>query len=611
MTRTGTVVVRWALVAMLAGGASRAAAQNLPSLARPAAPADGWTTSCDDNPFRNSRATTEWQPTRAAQPATQPKPANSTTAVKQVAHTAAASKPAPTRWLQPTSQAKQPTNQANSAVRAPRPFTPPTDAEEIAVERKPQPRTVASKSAPVASAAKPQAVNVTASSNKVQDIYRGSAARASEPVASSQASHIHRHQPAHQQRPTVPAPKKSFDAEGWVRPLRQVAYQMSRGEEEMPMPSGQRSVISRGSNGTSGHNGNHTPESHYYEGDPGDFGPGNYGPAMPNGNWGDEGWIGPPGGDCCDDTCGPGGCCGPMCGDSVGGCSGCGHDLDNCECNIDLALGLHDPEACQEVRFRVPRVHTLMVNGGVHGFKGPLDRQRDSGNFGFQEGINLGFKMPLTRFGYQLGYQTTQSQLSGDGDTGITDAFSQHFFTVGAFRRERDGLQGGIAWDWLVDDRDTSLNFSQIRAEVGYVECGCHEFGLMGAVHLRDDRWLDEQQESLVTFQSVDQYMVYYRMHGARGGEGRVYAGLTDNADGLVGADFLLPLTDNWSLQPAFTYLIPKDDGSSVAAREEAWNIGINLVWHWKGQARSCHSSPYRPLFNVADNGSMIIDNRP
>ena len=100
-------------------------------------------------------------------------------------------------------------------------------------------------------------------------------------------------------------------------------------------------------------------------------------------------------------------------------------------------------------------------------------------------------------------------------------------------------------------------------------------------------------------------------MHGKRGGEGRVYAGLTDDADGIVGADFLLPLTNCWSLQPSFTYLFPEEGGGSIGARQEAWNIGINLVWHWKGQARNCHQSPYRPLFNVADNGYMIIDDRP
>jgi hypothetical protein len=56
---------------------------------------------------------------------------------------------------------------------------------------------------------------------------------------------------------------------------------------------------------------------------------------------------------------------------------------------------------------------------------------------------------------------------------------------------------------------------------------------------------------------------------------------------------------------------MPEESGGNIGAREEAWNVAINLVWHWKDQARSCHSSPYRPLFNVADNGTMIIDDRP
>jgi hypothetical protein len=325
-------------------------------------------------------------------------------------------------------------------------------------------------------------------------------------------------------------------------------------------------------------------------------------------------WIGAPdGGPYGDGESGPGGDCGPMCGDGdgVGCCSTCGREPESCCCYIDLAPGLHDSEACEEVRFRIPKVNVLMVNGGVHGFKGPLDQDRDSGNFGFQEGFNLGLKVPRTHFGYQFGYQTTQSQLSGDADTGIASAFSQHFVTAGAFRRSRDGFQGGIVWDWMLDERDSTVDFSQLRAEIGFVDCGCHEIGATVAIHLTDELVFDGEQESSTTFQSVNQYLLYYRMHGCRGGEGRVYAGLSDDSDGILGADFLLPLTESWSLQPAFTYLIPDGSGGSIGAREEAWNIGINLVWHWKGQARACHSSPYRPLFNVADNGYMIIDNRP
>jgi hypothetical protein len=133
----------------------------------------------------------------------------------------------------------------------------------------------------------------------------------------------------------------------------------------------------------------------------------------------------------------------------------------------------------------------------------------------------------------------------------------------------------------------------------------------MVAIHLTDNVFEDVQQEETITFQPTDQYLLFYRKHGKRGGEGRVFAGVTDDSDGIIGADFLLPLHDTWSLQSSFTYLIPDEDAGSVGARQEAWNIGINLVWHWRGRARKCHSNPYRPLFNVADNGSLIVDDRP
>jgi len=37
-----------------------------------------------------------------------------------------------------------------------------------------------------------------------------------------------------------------------------------------------------------------------------------------------------------------------------------------------------------------------------------------------------------------------------------------------------------------------------------------------------------------------------------------------------------------------------------------AWNLGLNLVYYPAGRSRRSLASPYRPLFEVADNGSMI-----
>jgi hypothetical protein len=252
-----------------------------------------------------------------------------------------------------------------------------------------------------------------------------------------------------------------------------------------------------------------------------------------------------------------------------------------------------------------------MVFGGVQGFKGPYDQDRDSGNFGFHEGFNTGWKVPYTSMGYQIGYRAVHSQLSGDKDTDIADPHTQQFLTVGMFQRAKDGFQGGIAWDFLRDERWGAVDFHQLRGELSLIDRGCHEWGVAANVHLNQHEPFPADEEiPSVVFQTTDQYLLFYRYHGRRGGEGRFYGGLNDDDDGILGVDMFVPLQDRWSLQAGFTYLFPDEPGGEIGASQEAWNIGMALVWHWDCRARKCHSNCYRPLFNVADNGSMIIDDR-
>jgi hypothetical protein len=263
------------------------------------------------------------------------------------------------------------------------------------------------------------------------------------------------------------------------------------------------------------------------------------------------------------------------------------------------------------VRVRVPKWQELTIFGGVHGFKGPYDQARDSGNFGFHEGFNLGFKVPYSTAGYQIGYQAVHSQLNGDADTNIADPHTQHFFTVGLFERAQNGVQWGIAWDMLRDERFGAVDFHQLRGELSMIERGCHEIGLAAAMHLNDHEVFPaDDDDPTVLFQPSDQYLLFYRLHGPRGGEGRVYGGFNDDDDGIIGADMMVPLSDRWSLFTGFTYLIPAEHAGQDGASQEAWNIGTALVWHWDCRARTSHSSCYRPLFNVADNGYLIIDER-
>ena len=39
---------------------------------------------------------------------------------------------------------------------------------------------------------------------------------------------------------------------------------------------------------------------------------------------------------------------------------------------------------------------------------------------------------------------------------------------------------------------------------------------------------------------------------------------------------------------------------------QSAWNVSLNVVYYPARRSRRSLASPYRPLFDVADNGSMI-----
>jgi hypothetical protein len=315
----------------------------------------------------------------------------------------------------------------------------------------------------------------------------------------------------------------------------------------------------------------------------------------------------PCGGPCCGDGCEPGcGCpCGAPCGEPGCDCEpGCG--CPSGPKKEVFCIGPGDDESCHTVQIRWPKWQEVIVFGGVQGFKGPYDRDRDSGNFGFNEGINIGAKVPYAQLGYQIGYRAAESQLNGDIDTGIDKSFLQNFFTAGMFHRQKEGLQFGVVYDALIDERTHSQNFNQLRSEISIIN-GCHEIGFDATVGLNTHRIEDANQDVLF-FQASDQYVLFYRLHGCAGGEGRVYGGFNADSDGILGSDMLIPISDCVGVQGGFAYLIPNEKNGAEGAAHEAWNIGLGLVWHFDHQARKCFNNCYRPMFNVADNGYLIVD---
>lgn len=317
------------------------------------------------------------------------------------------------------------------------------------------------------------------------------------------------------------------------------------------------------------------------------------------------GYIGcDPGCGVCDPGCGivdPGcGVCDPGCGI---GDPGCGCPDPGCGGNVCLP----GPDYwCVPICF--PRLKYLTLWGGVQGFRGPRDfipNNRSDSNFGFHEGVNIGGRAPLVntlfpQLSYQLGFQAFQSRLSGTVDT--YEDRSQQFITAGLYRRVNSGVQFGAVWDLMNDNLDEDMDLHQVRYEISFKSPRGREIGFLGSAATND------ALSNGVNYEAVNQYAGFIRWNFFNGYEARLWGGGTDDSEGILGADFYAPFNDRWALQSGFNYLIPQEETAPDAVRQESWNIGINLVWHLGRTAKRGCRSPYRPLFNVADNGWMFVD---
>jgi hypothetical protein len=263
----------------------------------------------------------------------------------------------------------------------------------------------------------------------------------------------------------------------------------------------------------------------------------------------------------------------------------------------------------------LPPLDGLEVVTGVQGFTGPANRG-GSGSFGTHVGFNWG--IPLCGcFGAQWGVNWTQSNF--DGNYLTDDTRNQVFATAGLYRRVDFGFQGGLVVDCLHDEWDYKADLLQLRGELSWLWCGCNEIGFWFAAGVNDAENLQVRQPattstddivfatSRATLQVNDMYALFFRRQFPLGGEGRMFAGLTGNGQGLLGGDAQLPINPRWSLRTNFLYVEPGDSDSGTGERfaRESWNVGISLVWT-PCPRDPCGRHYCRPLFNVADNGTFI-----
>lgn len=289
---------------------------------------------------------------------------------------------------------------------------------------------------------------------------------------------------------------------------------------------------------------------------------------------------------------GCGGGCGQSCG---GGCNGC--------------CLLFNPKTNVE------------VFAGAHAFRG-ISNLDSSGSFGFYEGFQLSGPVPCVpgeAVSWQFGGMFSQTDFEGSPYT--ENSRSQAFVTTGLFRRVDWGLQGGVVVDFMNDHWYATSNLFQVRGEVGWVYPSGHEIGLWAT------RGINQSGDvANVVFQGaaisgevgsepIDLYAAYFRRTFCEGGDGRVFGGVTDNSQGIVGADFRVPVTCNWGFTGGFTYLIPSSDYDRTTTGslrfqdvpQDAWNVNVGVVWSFGGRMRD-KCNYHRALIPVANNGTFFMD---
>lgn len=243
---------------------------------------------------------------------------------------------------------------------------------------------------------------------------------------------------------------------------------------------------------------------------------------------------------------------------------------------------------------------------GAHAFKNPGNRGAES-SFGFHQGLNFSANLPYCRsLSFQIGAQVTESNLNGSVFT--DDDRIQFFTTAGVFRRVDAGLQGGVVFDYMHDDWDYEVDLTQLRAELSWKYPHMHELGFFGAISTRE-KFLADPALGAASLDTTDLYAFFYRCRwqGLPGSECRFFGGFSGDSDGVVGSDFLLPVCNNLALQLDYTYLIPADE--LRASIDESWNLSFNIVWY-PGCGFTAPNNYCRPLFNVANNGVMMLNDQ-
>ena len=253
----------------------------------------------------------------------------------------------------------------------------------------------------------------------------------------------------------------------------------------------------------------------------------------------------------------------------------------------------------------------LTIGFGGSGFKSPLD-QAHGGAFGFSETLNWASPSTMmTPINFQAGVRAVQAFPSGYNDyyspTWHRSSREQYFGTIGIFRRNIwcTPLNIGVAYDMMNDKQYGEYDLEQVRAELSYGGLYGYEFGYRGAFNMRNDSiWLTNTQKLGV--RTVDYHTLFVKKYFANGGEGSFAGGATEYGDFMIRAEYSIPLSNEWGLKNSFSYIVPKSGHAPSSPQRESWDVSLQLVYQPRGGMLAGFCNPFRALFDVADNGTML-----
>lgn len=235
-------------------------------------------------------------------------------------------------------------------------------------------------------------------------------------------------------------------------------------------------------------------------------------------------------------------------------------------------------------------------------------------NFGFYGGFNYG--IPLCRLtcgllSGQFGVRSVQTNFNGNQFS--QENRDQTFITAGLYRRVDYGLQGGVVADVVYEDWFTQTQTVQLRTDIGWVWQGGTIFGYRYAANVQDDVQPATINGNIIPdliTGTRDWHRFYLRHEASAGGYGEMFFGWSEAEQTIFGMEADLPITDRLSAQSTFTYFldntpVPAGSGFEGGHLGDAWNIAVGFAW--RPQGRGYYRQYDRPLFGVADNGTMLL----